>query len=188
VQFIIPSTCGKLPKEIGMPSGGSLTADQWLLLATVYGPIIVWFLLRCLSLLIVDLFWQIPEIWRRCLPMNNPDLINDRIRAIQQIESDKEAKKKKAQEAQKARKAATAEERARMAAEKKAEKERITAEKKAEKERIAAEKKAEKARIAAEKKAEKQRITAEKKVEKERIAAQRKGGKNKKVSGDHRDT
>jgi len=27
--------------DIGVPSGGSLTADQWLLLATVYGPIVV---------------------------------------------------------------------------------------------------------------------------------------------------
>lgn len=41
-QFIVPGSCGKLPTDIGMPSGGSLTADQWLLLATVYGPIIVY--------------------------------------------------------------------------------------------------------------------------------------------------
>jgi len=27
--------------DIGVPSGGSLTADQWLLLATIYGPIAV---------------------------------------------------------------------------------------------------------------------------------------------------
>ena len=40
-QFIVPSSCGKLPTDIGEPSGGSLTADQWLLLATVYGPIVV---------------------------------------------------------------------------------------------------------------------------------------------------
>ncbi|KAG2336005.1 hypothetical protein BDR05DRAFT_1006250 [Suillus weaverae] len=39
-NFTIPSSCGKLPNDIGMPSGGSLTADQWLLLSTVYGPII----------------------------------------------------------------------------------------------------------------------------------------------------
>jgi hypothetical protein len=32
---------GKLPKDIGMPSGGLLTADQWLLLSTVYGPIVI---------------------------------------------------------------------------------------------------------------------------------------------------
>ncbi|KAG1727629.1 hypothetical protein EDB19DRAFT_1642914, partial [Suillus lakei] len=40
-DFVIPSSCGKLPTDIGMPSGGSLTVDQWLLLSTVYGPIIV---------------------------------------------------------------------------------------------------------------------------------------------------
>ncbi|KAG1729231.1 hypothetical protein EDD22DRAFT_853172 [Suillus occidentalis] len=39
-DFIVPGSCGKLPTDIGMPSGGSLTADQWLLLTTVYGPII----------------------------------------------------------------------------------------------------------------------------------------------------
>jgi hypothetical protein len=41
MEFVIPLTAGKLLTDIGMPSGGSLTADQWLLLATVYGPIIV---------------------------------------------------------------------------------------------------------------------------------------------------
>jgi hypothetical protein len=41
MQFIIPTSCGKLPTDIGVPSGGSLTADQWMLLATVYGPIAV---------------------------------------------------------------------------------------------------------------------------------------------------
>ncbi|KAI6025796.1 hypothetical protein F5J12DRAFT_780595 [Pisolithus orientalis] len=41
-NFEIPSSCGKLPVDIGAPAGGSLTADQWLLLATVYGPIALW--------------------------------------------------------------------------------------------------------------------------------------------------
>jgi hypothetical protein len=41
IKFIVPVSCGRLPTDIGMPSGGSLTADQWLLLATAYGPIIV---------------------------------------------------------------------------------------------------------------------------------------------------
>ncbi|KAG2052952.1 hypothetical protein BDR06DRAFT_972639 [Suillus hirtellus] len=40
IKFIVPGSCGQLPTDIGMPSGGSLTADQWLLLATAYGPII----------------------------------------------------------------------------------------------------------------------------------------------------
>jgi hypothetical protein len=39
-DFVVPVSCGKLPIDISVPSGGSLTADQWLLLATVYGPIV----------------------------------------------------------------------------------------------------------------------------------------------------
>ncbi|KAI6029294.1 hypothetical protein BKA83DRAFT_4047631, partial [Pisolithus microcarpus] len=40
-DFIIPSSCGKLLMDIGIPASGSLTANQWLLLATIYGPIVV---------------------------------------------------------------------------------------------------------------------------------------------------
>ncbi|KAN0074465.1 hypothetical protein V8E55_011877 [Tylopilus felleus] len=40
-DFIVPAACGKLPTNIGMSSGGSLTANQWLLLSTIYGPIII---------------------------------------------------------------------------------------------------------------------------------------------------
>ncbi|KIO06288.1 hypothetical protein M404DRAFT_24567 [Pisolithus tinctorius Marx 270] len=39
---MVPTSCGKLPTNIGTPAGGSLTADQWLLLATVYGPVVLW--------------------------------------------------------------------------------------------------------------------------------------------------
>ncbi|KAG1822044.1 uncharacterized protein BJ212DRAFT_1297293 [Suillus subaureus] len=39
-DFTVPGLCGKFPMDIGMPLGGSLTTDQWLLLATVYGLII----------------------------------------------------------------------------------------------------------------------------------------------------
>ena len=42
-QFIVPHSCSKLPTDISVPSGGSLTVDQWLLLATIYGPIAVHF-------------------------------------------------------------------------------------------------------------------------------------------------
>ncbi|KAL4073275.1 hypothetical protein V8B97DRAFT_2023066 [Scleroderma yunnanense] len=48
-DFEIPTSCEKLPTDIGIPAGGSLTADQWLLLATVYGPI------------------AIPHLWNVCL-------------------------------------------------------------------------------------------------------------------------
>src|SRR5258708_22087013 len=41
LQFTVLISCGKLPMDIGVLSSGSLTADQWLLLVTVYGLIAV---------------------------------------------------------------------------------------------------------------------------------------------------
>lgn len=41
LQFSIPSHLATLPDAVGEPAGGSLTADQWLLLATVFAPIVV---------------------------------------------------------------------------------------------------------------------------------------------------
>ncbi|KAI0054356.1 hypothetical protein BV25DRAFT_1951632 [Artomyces pyxidatus] len=52
-EFEIPGYLGRLPTLVGIPAGGSLTADQWLLLATVVGPI------------------AIPQIWAEFL--TNPD-------------------------------------------------------------------------------------------------------------------
>lgn len=40
-QFHMPAYLGRLPTLMGVPAGGSLTADQWLLMATVVGPIAV---------------------------------------------------------------------------------------------------------------------------------------------------
>jgi hypothetical protein len=40
-QFSLPAYLGRLPAMMGVPAGGSLTADQWLLMATVVGPIAV---------------------------------------------------------------------------------------------------------------------------------------------------
>ncbi|GJF00435.1 hypothetical protein PsYK624_167230 [Phanerochaete sordida] len=37
----MPSKVGRLPQLIGEPAGGSLTADQWLLLATLIGPLAI---------------------------------------------------------------------------------------------------------------------------------------------------
>ncbi|KAI6126335.1 hypothetical protein EDD16DRAFT_1690711 [Pisolithus croceorrhizus] len=49
-DFVIPGSCGRLPTDIGVPAGGSLTANQWLLLATIYGPIVVHYVFsHCLS-------------------------------------------------------------------------------------------------------------------------------------------
>ena len=41
LQFTMPSYLGRLPTLVGIPAGGSLTADQWMLMATVIGPIAV---------------------------------------------------------------------------------------------------------------------------------------------------
>jgi len=41
MQFKMPPYLGRLPTLMGIPAGGSLTADQWLLMATVVGPIAV---------------------------------------------------------------------------------------------------------------------------------------------------
>ncbi|KZT18076.1 hypothetical protein NEOLEDRAFT_1081034 [Neolentinus lepideus HHB14362 ss-1] len=77
-QFEIPATCGKLPKDIGTPAGGSLTADQWQLLAVVFGPIII------------------PQLWSACLPSNSGPLLHDRVTAIAKASAVKQAKKDKA--------------------------------------------------------------------------------------------
>ena len=37
----LPAKVGRLPQLIGEPAGGSLTADQWLVLATIVGPLVV---------------------------------------------------------------------------------------------------------------------------------------------------
>lgn len=59
----MPSHFGRLPRMVGIPAGGSLTADQWLLLATVVAPLAVrnptaftWCSYSCS-------FPKIPRIW-----------------------------------------------------------------------------------------------------------------------------
>ncbi len=42
-QVKLPAYLGRLPALMGIPAGGSLTADQWLLMATVVGPVAVSF-------------------------------------------------------------------------------------------------------------------------------------------------
>jgi len=46
LKFIMPAELGRLPNMIGTPAGGSLTADQWLLLAVVVAPVAVILALR----------------------------------------------------------------------------------------------------------------------------------------------
>ncbi|KIO14438.1 hypothetical protein M404DRAFT_1009458 [Pisolithus tinctorius Marx 270] len=79
-DFEIPSSCGKLPTDIGVPAGGSLTADQWLLLATVYGPI------------------AIPQLWTVGLANAQQDgSLADRVALIAKQESEKKSKEAKKQ-------------------------------------------------------------------------------------------
>ncbi|KIO14402.1 hypothetical protein M404DRAFT_18570 [Pisolithus tinctorius Marx 270] len=75
-DFIILGLCSKLLTDIGTPASGSLMADQWLLLATVYGLIIV------------------PQIWDSYLPHQTSD--EAPFHCISMIE---QAKTKKQQEA-----------------------------------------------------------------------------------------
>ncbi|KAG1727357.1 uncharacterized protein EDB91DRAFT_1086435 [Suillus paluster] len=121
-----------------MPSSGSLTTDQWLLLATVYGPVII------------------PQLWSTCLPMNaDNDILHHRVNAIKKAESEKQAQasskanQKKALAAVKiqgkdtyeAKKARIAQEKLAIAEAKTQEKLRIVAARQAGKVRLAAEKK-----------------------------------------------
>ncbi|KAG2053857.1 hypothetical protein BDR06DRAFT_971950 [Suillus hirtellus] len=133
---IIPGSCGKLPTDIGMLSGGSLTADQWLLLSTVYGPII---------------------LWSACLPSNTDNqMLQQHFAIIQRSEADKQAQatrkakdkqalaeaKKCGKEAFEAEKACIASQKLADAEAKKNKKLRLTTVKQAEKVQLTAKKKA----------------------------------------------
>ncbi|KAI6041804.1 hypothetical protein EDC04DRAFT_2892688 [Pisolithus marmoratus] len=129
-KFEIPTSCGKLPTNIGIPAGGSLTADQWLLLATVYGPIVI------------------PQLWSTCLAKAQWDgSLTDHVSLIAKQESEKMSNEEKKKADAQALKDMHSRGKDALAAEKAC----ITAEK------VAAEeaKKTEKLRVAEEKKAKK---------------------------------
>ncbi|KAI1783145.1 hypothetical protein LXA43DRAFT_977257 [Ganoderma leucocontextum] len=86
-DFVVPTSAGKLPKDIGTPAGGSLTADQWRLLAVVEGPIVI------------------PQLWASCLPNDPTKLLNDRVERIAREELQKLEEKRRAA-AERARKKA----------------------------------------------------------------------------------
>jgi hypothetical protein len=73
-----------------VPSGGSLTADQWLLLATVYGPIVVCAsILFSSPLLIVNL--QVPQLWASSLLVHGGNnVLTQRVSSIAEIEAEKD--------------------------------------------------------------------------------------------------
>ncbi|KAH9924357.1 hypothetical protein B0H21DRAFT_712451, partial [Amylocystis lapponica] len=86
-DFVIPTSSGKLPKDIGTPAGGSLTADQWRLLLIIQGPIII------------------PQLWRACLPENPEKALQDRVARIAAEEAKKAEDRKKAKAAKDKKKA-----------------------------------------------------------------------------------
>ncbi|KAJ2929408.1 hypothetical protein H1R20_g7676, partial [Candolleomyces eurysporus] len=68
----MPSYLGRLPSLVGIPAGGSLTADQWMLMATVIAPI------------------AIPKIWHTYMP--DPAAACAQRAATIQAQIDKKAK------------------------------------------------------------------------------------------------
>ncbi|KAJ2933395.1 hypothetical protein H1R20_g3689, partial [Candolleomyces eurysporus] len=72
----MPSYLGRLPSLVGIPAGGSLTADQWMLMATVIAPI------------------AIPKIWH--VYMSDPATARIQRAAAIQAWLDKKAKAAKA--------------------------------------------------------------------------------------------
>ena len=156
---MVPSSCGKLPTDIGMPSGGSLTTDQWLLLAMVYGPIVVHAsVLFSSPLLIINL--QVPQLWASSLLVHGGnDVLMRRVSLIAKIEAEKDREaaqkaedckvlvdaKEQGKEAIAAVKAWIAQDWAASAEAIKVEKLRVTAEWQVEKARVAVEKKAKQA-------------------------------------------
>ncbi|KZP21905.1 hypothetical protein FIBSPDRAFT_739745 [Athelia psychrophila] len=110
-EIIMPAELGRLPSLIGIPAGGSLTADQWLLLAVVVAPV------------------AIPQLWHDYMPEN---VEGQRLQRAALIAS-KVAKQKKKAEAQKARTAERKREREEEKREEKAAKELEKLAKKAQK-------------------------------------------------------
>ncbi|KAK7008315.1 hypothetical protein R3P38DRAFT_2552218 [Favolaschia claudopus] len=61
----LPAHLGRLPSLIGEPAGGSLTADQWLVFATIVAPLII------------------PQLWQEYIPEESPqELAQRRAREI----------------------------------------------------------------------------------------------------------
>ncbi|KAG2052105.1 hypothetical protein BDR06DRAFT_1009809 [Suillus hirtellus] len=125
-----------------MPSGGSLTANQWLLLSIVYGSI-------------VPFISQVPQLWSACLPTDADEILNQQVALITWMEAEKVLQaslkmdeknalaeaKKKGKEAHAAEKACIMNEKAAVAEAKRVAKLHAAAAKQAEKARLSAEKK-----------------------------------------------
>ena len=102
----MPYSCGRLPQEIGIPAGGSLTADQWKNLVLVHGPIIVSLRFSDRMLTRAVLSSQVPQLWQHCLPDDPARMLDDRVKRIALEEKRREDKKKAAAAARAATRAA----------------------------------------------------------------------------------
>ncbi|KAJ3536169.1 hypothetical protein NMY22_g6153 [Coprinellus aureogranulatus] len=87
-KFQLPSYAGRLPVFVGDSSGGSLTADQWMLFATVIGPI------------------AIPQIWTDFL--SDPQIADQQRKAAIKSRLDKKARDDQAKKEKAAAKRAAA--------------------------------------------------------------------------------
>jgi hypothetical protein len=138
-----------------VPLGGSLTADQWLLLATVYGLIVVHASVLFSSPHLIP-NPQVPQLWGSSLSAHGGnDILTRRVTSIAKIEMEKDHKaarkaedrkvladaKEQGKEALAAVKARITQDRAASAEAKKVEKLRVVAEWQVEKARVTAEKK-----------------------------------------------
>ena len=143
-----------------VPLGGSLTADQWLLLATVYGPIVVRASVLFSSPHLIP-NPQVPQLWGSSLSAHGGnDILMRQVSSIAEIEMEKDHEaalkaedrkvltdaKEQGKEALAAVKAHIAQDCAASAEAKKVEKLRVAAERQVEKARVAAEKKAKQAK------------------------------------------
>ncbi|KAF7965432.1 hypothetical protein HWV62_43531, partial [Athelia sp. TMB] len=84
---VMPAELGHLSHLIGIPAGGSVTANQWLLLATVVGPIAA----STGQLLVIS---NIPQLWHDYMPV---DLERQKKQQAAKIETHSSKKSKKAQ-------------------------------------------------------------------------------------------
>ncbi|KAF8155108.1 hypothetical protein K438DRAFT_2026517 [Mycena galopus ATCC 62051] len=82
----LPADLGHLPSLIGEPAGGSLTADQWLVFATVVAPLII------------------PQLWQEYIPEESPQELAQR--RAREIAATLEAKRAAAAAARQAHQAA----------------------------------------------------------------------------------
>lgn len=76
----MPAHFGRLPRMVGVPAGGSLTADQWLLLATVVAPLAVRTSVHLARASTESHTLQIPRIWEAY--MGDPDEARARRAAV----------------------------------------------------------------------------------------------------------